>query len=59
MTTTPKIEIRGLKKAFGPKVVLNGVDLDIGAFDRTIFLERVEIDRELIATRNSNQLEVG
>ena len=25
----PKIRIRGLKKAFGPKVVLDGVDLDI------------------------------
>ncbi|GAB4238094.1 MAG: ATP-binding cassette domain-containing protein [Kiloniellaceae bacterium] len=26
---TPKIEIRGLTKAFGPKVVLDGIDLDI------------------------------
>jgi len=26
---TPKIKIRGLKKAFGPKKVLDGVDLDI------------------------------
>jgi len=26
---TPKIAIRGLSKAFGPKVVLDGVDLDI------------------------------
>ncbi len=26
---TPKIRIRGLKKAFGPKVVLDGVDLDV------------------------------
>ncbi|MCB5944822.1 ABC transporter ATP-binding protein [Acidocella sp. KAb 2-4] len=25
----PKIRIRGLKKAFGPKVVLDGVDLDV------------------------------
>jgi phospholipid/cholesterol/gamma-HCH transport system ATP-binding protein len=25
----PKIRIRGLKKAFGPKVVLDGIDLDI------------------------------
>ena len=24
---TPKIQIRGLKKAFGPKVVLDGLDL--------------------------------
>jgi phospholipid/cholesterol/gamma-HCH transport system ATP-binding protein len=27
--TTPKIRIRGLKKSFGPKTVLDGVDLDI------------------------------
>lgn len=26
---TPKIRIRGLRKAFGPKVVLDGVDLDV------------------------------
>jgi phospholipid/cholesterol/gamma-HCH transport system ATP-binding protein len=26
----PKIEIRGLTKAFGPKAVLRGIDLDIG-----------------------------
>ncbi len=26
----PKIQIRGLKKAFGDKVILDGVDLDIG-----------------------------
>ena len=25
----PKIRIRGLRKAFGPKVVLDGVDLDV------------------------------
>ena len=25
----PKIRIRGLSKAFGPKVVLDGLDLDI------------------------------
>ncbi len=24
---TPKIELRGVKKRFGPKVVLDGVDL--------------------------------
>src|SRR3546814_7628734 len=28
---TPKIAIRGLSKAFGPKVVLDGIDLDIEA----------------------------
>jgi len=27
--STPKIRIRGLKKAFGPKTVLDGVDLDV------------------------------
>ena len=27
--TTPKIELRGVKKRFGPKVVLDGVDLAI------------------------------
>lgn len=26
----PKIRIRGLRKAFGPKVVLDGLDLDVG-----------------------------
>ncbi|KZD05400.1 ABC transporter ATP-binding protein [Oceanibaculum pacificum] len=29
MSQTPKIRVRGLKKSFGPKTVLNGVDLDI------------------------------
>ncbi len=28
-TTVPKIRVRGLRKAFGPKKVLDGVDLDI------------------------------
>jgi phospholipid/cholesterol/gamma-HCH transport system ATP-binding protein len=27
---TPKVELRGVKKRFGPKVVLDGVDLSIG-----------------------------
>ncbi len=30
MGSSPKIVIRGLKKSFGPKVVLDGIDLDIG-----------------------------
>lgn len=30
-SSTPKISVRGLKKAFGPKRVLNGVDLDLDA----------------------------
>ncbi|BBK42653.1 ABC transporter ATP-binding protein [Allostella vacuolata] len=29
MSTTPKIQVRGLSKRFGPKVVLDGIDLDI------------------------------
>ncbi len=29
MTATPKIRIRGLKKSFGAKIVLDGVDLDV------------------------------
>ena len=29
MTETPKIRIRDLRKSFGPKVVLNGIDLDV------------------------------
>ena len=28
---TPKIRVRGLRKSFGPKVVLDGVDLDVPA----------------------------
>ena len=31
MATTPKIELRGVKKRFGPKVVLDGIDLTIDA----------------------------
>ena len=30
MSNQPKIRIRGLKKAFGTKVVLDGLDLDVG-----------------------------
>jgi len=28
-STTPKIRIRGLSKSFGPKIVLDGIDLDV------------------------------
>ena len=38
MAATPKISIRGLHKAFGPKVVLNGVDLDIGKAESVVIL---------------------
>lgn len=35
---TPKISIRGLKKRFGPKVVLDGVDLDIGVAESVVVI---------------------
>jgi phospholipid/cholesterol/gamma-HCH transport system ATP-binding protein len=38
MTATPKILIRGLKKSFGPKVVLDGVDLDIGVAESVVVI---------------------
>jgi phospholipid/cholesterol/gamma-HCH transport system ATP-binding protein len=38
MTATPKISIRGLKKSFGPKVVLNGVDLDVGVAESVVVI---------------------
>ena len=34
----PKIEIRGLRKAFGPKRVLNGLDLDVGAGESVVVI---------------------
>ena len=37
-STTPKIRLRGLTKAFGPKVVLDGVDLDIRAKHSMVIL---------------------
>ena len=38
MSAAPKIAIRGLKKAFGPKVVLDGVDLDVGVGDSIVII---------------------
>ena len=38
MTTAPKIAIRGLKKSFGPKVVLDGLDLDIGVSESVVVI---------------------
>jgi phospholipid/cholesterol/gamma-HCH transport system ATP-binding protein len=38
MSATPKIAIRGLKKRFGPKVVLDGVDLDIGVGESVVII---------------------
>ncbi len=35
---TPKIRIRGLKKAFGDKVVLDGIDLDVQAGTSTVVI---------------------
>ncbi len=31
MSDTPKIRLRGVSKAFGPKIVLDGIDLDVAA----------------------------
>lgn len=35
---SPKISIRGLRKAFGRKVVLDGVDLDLGAGESVVVI---------------------
>jgi phospholipid/cholesterol/gamma-HCH transport system ATP-binding protein len=34
----PRIRIRGLKKAFGPKVVLDGIDLDVAAGESLVVI---------------------
>lgn len=38
MSNQPKIRIRGLKKAFGTKVVLDGVDLDVSAGESVVVI---------------------
>ncbi len=38
MSQPPKIEVRGLRKRFGPKVVLDGVDLDIAAGESLVVI---------------------
>ncbi|MGE5538945.1 MAG: ABC transporter ATP-binding protein [Gemmatimonas sp.] len=38
MSDTPKIRVRGLKKAFGPKVVLDGLDLDVGVGESVVVI---------------------
>jgi phospholipid/cholesterol/gamma-HCH transport system ATP-binding protein len=38
MSATPKISIRGLKKYFGSKKVLDGVDLDIGVGESVVVI---------------------
>jgi phospholipid/cholesterol/gamma-HCH transport system ATP-binding protein len=34
----PKIRVRGLRKAFGPKVVLDGLDLDVGVGESVVVI---------------------
>jgi phospholipid/cholesterol/gamma-HCH transport system ATP-binding protein len=38
MNATPKIEIRGLRKSFGSKVVLDGLDLDVGTAESVVII---------------------
>ncbi len=38
MTGAPKIAVRGLKKSFGSKVVLDGLDLDVGVGESVVVI---------------------
>jgi phospholipid/cholesterol/gamma-HCH transport system ATP-binding protein len=38
MSAVPKISVRGLRKSFGPKLVLDGVDLDIGERESVVVI---------------------
>ncbi len=38
MAETPKIQIRGLKKRFGSKIVLDGLDLDVGNAESVVII---------------------
>ncbi len=38
MNAAPKISVRGLKKSFGPKVVLDGLDLDVGVGESVVVI---------------------
>ncbi|MEM1020596.1 MAG: ATP-binding cassette domain-containing protein [Pseudomonadota bacterium] len=38
MSNNPKISLKGVKKAFGPKVVLDGVDLDVGKAESLVII---------------------
>ncbi len=38
MNEPPKIRVRDLKKAFGPKVVLDGIDLDVGVGESVVVI---------------------
>jgi phospholipid/cholesterol/gamma-HCH transport system ATP-binding protein len=35
---TPKISVRGLRKSFGPKLVLDGIDLDVGVRESVVVI---------------------
>ena len=38
MTGQPKIAVRGLRKSFGDKLVLDGIDLDVGAGESVVII---------------------
>ena len=38
MSGAPKISVRGLRKSFGPKLVLDGIDLDIGVGESVVVI---------------------
>jgi phospholipid/cholesterol/gamma-HCH transport system ATP-binding protein len=38
MNAPPKIRLRGVTKRFGPKVVLDGIDLDVGAAESVVVI---------------------
>jgi phospholipid/cholesterol/gamma-HCH transport system ATP-binding protein len=38
MSTAPKIAVRGLRKSFGPKVVLDGIDLDVAPGESLVII---------------------
>ena len=38
MTATPKIRLRGVRKSFGEKVVLDGIDLDVGGAESVVVI---------------------
>jgi phospholipid/cholesterol/gamma-HCH transport system ATP-binding protein len=38
MTAQPKISVRGLKKSFGSKIVLDGLDLDVGVGESVVVI---------------------
>jgi phospholipid/cholesterol/gamma-HCH transport system ATP-binding protein len=38
MSSTPKISVRGLRKSFGPKLVLDGIDLDVSVRESVVVI---------------------